>query len=384
MARAGDVRKGLRAIQTRLAEIAEEANRLHTDWRADLDQTPWKRAGDAAVAACRSLLERLEKQRVGDPSGYGELVQRRQIIERQLESLKDRERETETLKAEATASLERLRDIRRELTASRRSFLNRILEGNRHIRIRVIPYGRRETVEAEFRRLIQREGGGFDKDIGSPDGEGLLGQIYGSGRDPKQIEGALGGVKRQIHSIAEGSHEPETVLDRRFAAHLARLHPEALDRVDAWFPEDSLDIQYSPTGDGRNLRSIRRGSPGQKTVALLAFLLSYGQEPLVLDQPEDDLDNHLIHELIVKQIREVKRERQIIVVTHNPNIVVNGDAELVVALAARGGATRMECQGSLQEQPVRETICTIMEGGRDAFRERYRRIAVEALGVRQS
>ena len=60
-----------------------------------------------------------------------------------------------------------------------------------------------------------------------------------------------------------------------------------------------------------------------------------------------------------------------------------GAAELVVALAARSGATQIECKGSLQEKHVRETICTIMEGGRDAFAERYRRIAVEALGVRQ-
>ena len=125
-----------------------------------------------------------------------------------------------------------------------------------------------------------------------------------------------------------------------------------------------------------HLQPISAGSPGQKTAALLAFLLSYGREPLVLDQPEDDLDNRLIHELIVKQIREEKQKRQIIVVTHNPNIVVNGDAELVVALAAKNGRTQKECVGSLQERKVRETICTIMEGGLEAFKERYHRITM--------
>ena len=130
-------------------------------------------------------------------------------------------------------------------------------------------------------------------------------------------------------------------------------------------------------GDGRHFRSIREGSPGQKTAALLAFLLSYGHEPLILDQPEDDLDNHLIYGLIVTQLREVKRRRQAIVVTHNANIVVNGDAELVLALDTRAGETQKECDGSLQERRVRETICTIMEGGREAFTHRYRRIALE-------
>ena len=144
-----------------------------------------------------------------------------------------------------------------------------------------------------------------------------------------------------------------------------------------WFPEDSLEVRYSARGDGQRFRSIQEGSPGQKTAALLAFLLSYGDEPLILDQPEDDLDNHLIYDLIVTQLRAIKRLRQVIVVTHNANIVVNGDAELVVALTARHGETQKECEGSLQEQQVRETICAVMEGGRRAFEDRYRRIALE-------
>ena len=267
-------------------------------------EPPGKRATDAAATAYESLRARLAAEGAGDPSAYGELVQRRQVIEQQLDALKNRKQEAVTLKAQATASLRQLLEIRRELTEARRSFLDRILKNNRYVRIRVIPYGGQETVEAEFRRLIQRDDGRFEKDIGSPGGEGLLGGIYGSSQDATRIEDALEKVKQRIRSIAEGSHSSYIFADQRFATHLSRLQPEALDRVDVWFPDDSLDVQYSPTGDGGNLRSIREGSPGQKTAALLAFLLSYGDEPLVLDQPEDDLDNHLIHELIVKQIRE--------------------------------------------------------------------------------
>ncbi len=80
----------------------------------------------------------------------------------------------------------------------------------------------------------------------------------------------------------------------------------------------------------------------------MAFLFSYGEEPIILDQPEDDLDNHRIYDLIVGQLRRIKQRRQVIVVTHNANIVVNGDAELVVTLAARGGETQKDCFGCLQ------------------------------------
>ena len=383
LARASEVRRRMEEIQQQLRGLADEADAVVYEWKADLNASAWKLAADATVSAYKQLQERLKTEGAGDPSAYGELVQRRQLIEQRLEVLEDRKREVADLNAKADASRARLLELRRELTDARRSFLEQVLADNHYVRIGVIPYGARDAVETEFRHLISREDGSFEKDIGSPEGGGLLGSIYKSGQDAMQVEDALNRMKQRVRSIANGN-PVASLADQRFAPHLGKRPPEALDRLDVWFPEDSLDVQYSPTGDGRKLRSIREGSPGQKTAALLAFLLSYGEEPLVLDQPEDDLDNHLIHELIVKQIREVKRRRQIVVVTHNPNIVVNGDAELVIALTAGSGATRMECEGSLQEKPVRETICTVMEGGREAFAERYRRIAVEALGVRQS
>ena len=111
---------------------------------------------------------------------------------------------------------------------------------------------------------------------------------------------------------------------------------------------------------------------------MLAFLLAHGNEPLVLDQPEDDLDNHLIYELVVQQIRENKLRRQILVVTHNPNIVVNGDAEMLYAMDFKEGQCKVIEQGSLQERAMRNEVCRVMEGGLEAFERRYRRLAGEA------
>jgi ABC-type enterochelin transport system ATPase subunit len=287
------------------------------------------------------------------------------------------------LNTQAEASLLQLLELRRKITESRKTFLDNVLRDNQYVRIRVVPYGARETVEAEFRELLQREGGSFEKDIGAPGARGLLGGLYGKNLGTGEFEQNLADLKKRVRMIAAGQTDETLVADQRFAKHIAKLQPESLDRLDLWFPEDSLDVQYSTSGDRQSFRPIQEGSPGQKTAALLAFLLSYGEEPLILDQPEDDLDNHLIYDLIVTQLREVKRRRQIIVVTHNANIVVNGDAELVVALAARGGQTQIESSGSLQEKIVRDTICNVMEGGREAFDQRYRRIALEGHHVRQ-
>lgn len=105
--------------------------------------------------------------------------------------------------------------------------------------------------------------------------------------------------------------------------------------------------------------------------------MAFGDEPLILDQPEDDLDNHLIYSLIVKQIRANKLRRQLIVVTHNPNVVVNGDAEMVHAFDYRGGQCRVVQRGALQERALRAEVCRVMEGGHEAFARRWARLGRE-------
>ena len=379
--RAAKTHDHLNKIRKAVEVLASQADDIVVEWRKSRDESSWKQGVDAAMQAYQELIENLSREGAGDPAAYGELVQRRQVIEQRLEKLDERKKQVDDLNNQADAHLQHLLEIRRELTASRRSFLNSVLSDNPYVQIQVVPYGARETVESEFRRLLQREDGTFEKDIGSPNDGGLLGELYEQDDGAEVIEENLLNIKTRVTEIASGEYGTETVADRRFANHVGNLPPEAIDRLDLWFPEDSLEVQYSARGDGQRFRSIQEGSPGQKTAALLAFLLSYGDEPLILDQPEDDLDNHLIYDLIVTQLRAIKRCRQVIVVTHNANIVVNGDAELVVTLAARGGETQKECEGSLQEQQVREIICAVMEGGRKAFEDRYRRIALEGRYV---
>ncbi|WP_223236000.1 AAA family ATPase [Acinetobacter baumannii] len=122
--------------------------------------------------------------------------------------------------------------------------------------------------------------------------------------------------------------------------------------------------------------NISKGSAGQKAAAILAFLLSHGNEPIIIDQPEDDLDNELIYDLIVNQIHSNKNNRQIIIVTHNPNIVVNGDADLVNVMHFHKGQVEIKNCGSLIHESIRNDVCQIMEGGKDAFRKRYERIGI--------
>ena len=178
-----------------------------------------------------------------------------------------------------------------------------------------------------------------------------------------------------------GTGESYTV---KFIRHLHdKVTPAMTDELDLWIPEDSVEVEYC-RDQGRNIWDpISQGSAGQKTAAVLAFILSHGSNPIILDQPEDDLDNHLINDLVVEQIREKKPKRQIIVVTHNPNIVVNGDAELVHVMDFSDGQIGAKRSGCLQEKEIRREICQVMEGERaKAFEQRYRRIYIQGEHVR--
>jgi len=114
-------------------------------------------------------------------------------------------------------------------------------------------------------------------------------------------------------------------------------------------------------------------SAGQQATALLNVLLNQDGFPLIIDQPEDDIDNRAI-EQIIQNLYKSKKKRQIIITSHNANLVVNGDSELVVCCDynATSEQTRghIKYQGSIDEQTVKDEITSIMEGGEKAFKLR--------------
>jgi DNA repair ATPase RecN len=124
--------------------------------------------------------------------------------------------------------------------------------------------------------------------------------------------------------------------------------------------------------DGLSAGSLQQGglSDGQRNTAVLALLLTRGDGPVIVDQPEDELDSDFIYHRLVPMLRMLKERRQLIIVTHNANLPVNGDAELVYALAARNGRGVVRAEGALDRDSVRQAVLDIMEGSEEAFRRR--------------
>lgn len=120
--------------------------------------------------------------------------------------------------------------------------------------------------------------------------------------------------------------------------------------------------------DDGTYRPLDDLSGGQRVSILLSLLLEAQDErPLVIDQPEDELDNRYLFETVLPALKRLKGHRQIIAATHNANIVVNGDADHVILLEATAQRGHIEAAGAIEDAAVRDAIVRNVDGGDEAF-----------------
>jgi energy-coupling factor transporter ATP-binding protein EcfA2 len=138
--------------------------------------------------------------------------------------------------------------------------------------------------------------------------------------------------------------------------------------------EDRIGIELNVSSTGKaNFKDASDLSRGQKCTALLPILLARRDSPLIIDQPEDNLDNHFIFETVVNAVQRLKRRRQMIFITHNANIPVLAEADLVLVMNSDGRIGAVETSGTVDQ--CREQIIDLLEGGREAFELRSKRYA---------
>jgi ABC-type cobalamin/Fe3+-siderophores transport system ATPase subunit len=122
-------------------------------------------------------------------------------------------------------------------------------------------------------------------------------------------------------------------------------------------------------------RPLDQLSTGQRCTAILYILLAKGNAPLIIDQPEDHLDNAFIADLIVEKLRSTKLKRQFLFATHNANIPVLGDAELIAVLKADSKSAKLtaDAVGSVDKPEIQRQAADVLEGGHEAFTKRQRK-----------
>jgi hypothetical protein len=263
-------------------------------------------------------------------------------------------------------------DSRKDLTNRRQQFIDSLSVEN--LKIQVLPLGEPEDdLISGYQKAVGFES--FSEHIFDVDSKkGLLGNLVNvEKRKPNAALDVYIELDRlkDFHTDSADSMKAKG-LHASFAKKLNDLTNDRLRALNTWFPEDGIFIKFKR--DDESWSNLEDGSPGQQSASMLSFLLSYGDEPIIIDQPEDDLDCAMLSTNVIPNIRNNKFRRQLILVTHSAPLVVNGDAENVISMKFEKGKVTVGKMGAIQELDMKDLICKQMEGGKDAFKSRYSRL----------
>jgi len=316
----------------------------------------WSKTSEEADEAYQRTLRELQRDKIDGEEfirlrrqieQLEPLKQQREELRRDIETAREQRRRAvvayEEAKAEEFRALER---------AAKK--VTRRLKGR--VRVTVAFQGDREPLAEVLRREV-------------------------GGRLSETIEALRQTTDLSLRALAEACRAGPTELSGQFdipdpqASRLAEAGEEAFMAIEELdLPSTTeLELNVAPAGAPDAWQALDDLSAGQKATAVLLLLLLESDAPLVIDQPEDDLDNRFITEEVVPKMREEKRARQFVFSTHNANIPVLGDAELIAGLQASGeggqgqATIRSEHMGSIDVQPVRELVEELLEGGKAAF-----------------
>jgi hypothetical protein len=368
------------AVQTHMLLLQTQAQQL----TSDAAYLQWSTEQQAQEAQCRSELENVKAMLGGQLQQVGVLHQQKEDLEKQNQLFELKAKELEVAKVLREQRYQEMVSARQAITQARQDFVNAVIRNapEETLQITVHPVAQYDDVSLnELRKLLGLNTADYANSfLGDLENEGSKGIVPTLAQQPERLDELKKGIEAFVVGEVEQAQKilEIDISGARIRAALKALTPRQLDELWTWFPEDKVEIKFRQAQKD-NWQDISTGSAGQKTGALLSFIVNEGEEPLILDQPEDDLDNENVYKLVVEQLRQTKSRRQVIVVTHNANIVVNGDAELVIPMAFRGGQIQADTAGGLQDASIRQKICDVMEGGEKAFKNRYERVLKHKL-----
>ncbi|MCK5755981.1 MAG: AAA family ATPase, partial [Mycobacterium sp.] len=378
-----DTHHDVEGYQTRAASFAQAAVAV-AQVVADLQaiSSQWRQAG--VQVGWQNRVDELGGWLAQEGGHAQNLSPEQTSADRQLEiQLQEQLLEFENADAKLEAHKSRLNDMlsrlaakRKELHQRRSDYVNGLSSGTAgSTRVRVFYQGGIASVGEELRSILNRPDS-FDSVF---DKHGIPKPLFDAEpKSPLFWQKVIPAFKAGLVDLVERGADSEIAqrvrIDARF--HRRSTDSERFDletNILLWHPEDLITVEYKPE-ETNNFTPVDQGSPGQKTAALLAIILQMGNEPLLLDQPEDDLENKLIKHLAVATLKLIKRGRQLVISTHNANIVVTSAAEHVLVIQHGEHLPGIEASGTLQTEAVKKNVCLILEGGEDAIKTRYKRL----------
>ena len=345
-------REGLLSELTKLKEDIEKK------------QTVLKEKHDPVDAAFTRLLEDIDQPEAK------QIAQRREQLRNQIrlrEKAQQRKKKAEeTLKEHQNARtglIEKLEAVRSDQYTLRNGYVSAISaklpkgKANVEVTIEVVEQGDQE----EFKKILGHKLTNLPRQWRAKGYVDMISEHY----TPIEFVAAI--KTSDFESFLNAGFEFDEGVD--IVSHL-QGKPEDLMEIEICECTDLPKIYFDVQGVKKPIEDL---SPGQRCTALLPIILLETDTPLIIDQPEDNLDNQFIFDLVVNTMRSLKDRRQIIVATHNPNIPVSGDAENILVFKPDGSKGKLERNGSIDYEPIIEDVKTIMEGGEEAFKVRAKK-----------
>lgn len=283
-----------------------------------------------------------------------ELEKRRNELLAKRRSRDEKTKTLERLRQERTDLLDKISELRDQRFAIRKEVADRINTSlSPTIRVTVIQYGNPEC----YQRLLESalKGAGVK--------QGIVAHKLVNALWPAELSKLV--RERDANALVDRA---ELNVDQAEKVIVGLSHSDALFDLET---VELIDLPRIELKDGEEYKDAGALSTGQKCTTILPILLLDSDNPLLIDQPEDNLDNRFIFETVVESIRRVKQHRQLVFVTHNPNIPVLGDADRVFVLESDGAHARKANEGTVDE--CKDEIVTLLEGGEEAFKRRKAR-----------
>lgn len=354
----------VQALETEIAEFKSGIKAVKEKYVGAVEQFQTAVSTSAWASERENVRQEFQKRKqelsdagIDEAEKIEEFMENLRLKKTEFAGIEEKEEQIVTKQGEKNLLKQSYIELRQQLTKRRETFLKDLLKG-RNVRAKIGPCQDIQDLEKQIRRYLGSDS--FEADI-----NGMISLwAFQNSMSDNNLK-----ITQHIEDIRQGGNKGD--WSGKFLTKIRGLLDASLDEFDLLFPEDDIKIEYSNSAG--QWKPISNASPGQKTAAILTLILSQGTKPLLLDQPEDDLDNRLIYDLVVDQLRISKESRQIIVVTHNANIPVNGDSEHIIVMDAESKHIKPLACGCIEEQPIKDAICEIMEGGIDAFDMRSRR-----------
>lgn len=339
-----------------IKEILDLINLDLENLKKEVEDSGWQNTGKDIATQYNEVVAKLRNEGINFDK-LDELLEKKKSKINDLDKVRVSKEKLEIIQEERKQLYAEYSDASTQISQMRTKFLNNVIGQDTNVKFQIQRRRNRVSFIQMMKTVLNKSNATIDEDIE------MFADIF-FGKDGTE----------KFREVVQNIRNKNNTTDyaARTRAAITEMTPEAFARMIYFIPEDDLVVSYKPEKSKKYI-PLSNASAGQKTTAILTFLLAYGNLPLLLDQPEDDLDNKLVYDLIVTRLKKTKSKRQIIVVTHNANIPVNGDAEYIISMDSDTDLIKTKYQGTMDDGNIRKEICDVMEGTQIAFEMRAKK-----------